>query len=435
MKLFKLFVLGIFVSTSLLLSSTVFAATAVTNPAVLATVNIVNGQIISQKDNVFKISFSLTNRTGIQSGVKYGVALLGTDTSNQYIADEKVYDESFTLAAGSDLPKEITYEAPKTLSGDYNLYLISRNESGFPFAKVFIKKVTLKASSAGLLILPSSCYLQVVGEKGNPHYSLVEQVDISKDEKLSLTCNVLNSTAKSLTVVPSFETLFRTAYGAIVPATGGSTEAIAIASKEQKTFSVTLPVAKTPQLYDVNMKLSQGNVVSNTVSATYTLSGEGATIVNLSTDKRAYKKGDTATMSLIYDTTGDNSQSRIMTTNTVSNFVAKIAMESNGQECIKPISKSLVKNINSPSIDISATITKDCSSPKITVTLSDNKGNVLDQKIFSINSKANQAESSTTTSTNSNQRNIIILIGALVVVGAALFFISLKKKSNETNPQ
>lgn len=431
MKFFKLFVLGIFISSSLFLSMPIVYGA--TNPVTLATVNIVNPKI-TQKDNIFNISFSLTNRTGVQSGVKYGILLMGTDPKNPIVVEEKVYPESLTLAPGSSISKEVTYEAPKMLSGDYNLYIVSRNESGFPFGKILLKKITLKSKTGGLEIIPSSCYLQVVGEKAGTHYDVLQQIDVSKDEKLSLSCSVTNSTAKNLTVIPIFETLFRTAYGTIVQATGGSTEAITVASKQKKVFSVTLPMASSPQVYNVNVKLSQGDVISNTILATYTLRGEGATIINLSLDKDYYKKGDKAVISLTYEPLSDNTNSRVKTANTITNFATKATMvNSKDQECITPINQAMVSNISNPKTDISATIIKDCLNPKIAITLSDDKGNVLDQKDFSVTSNANQTAIPATK--NSNKTNIIILIGALVVVGAALYFINLKKKSNETNPQ
>jgi hypothetical protein len=436
MKFLKLFVLSIFVSGSLFLS--VPLVQAATSAVTLATVNIININIVSKNDNIFDISFSLTNRTGVQAGVKYGVLLMGTDPKNQIVVDEKVYPESLTLVPDSNIPIKVTYEAPKMLSGDYNLYIVSRNESGFPFGKVLVKKVTLKSTTLGLEIIPSSCYLQVIGEKNSPHYDLLQKVDISKDEKLTLTCSVLNSTTKSLTVIPTFETLFRTAYGAIIPQTGGSTEAITVAPKEQKIFSVTLPIASSPQVYNVNVKLSQGDVISNTVSATYTLRGEGATIINIFLDKDSYKKGDKALISFMYDPLSGNINSRVNTANTLTNFVVKATVVNDkDQECITPINQTLVQNVSNPKTDISATITRDCLNPKIAVTLSDDKGNILDQKDFSVISNANssQSQAQTPATKNSNRTNIIILIVALVVVGAALFFINLKKKSNETNTQ
>ncbi|MFA6386616.1 MAG: hypothetical protein WCW04_02505 [Candidatus Paceibacterota bacterium] len=270
------------------------------NVVVLATVNIQNAKIVSQKENDFNISFNISNREGTQSGVKYGVELLNTDPKNQYIADEKVYPDSLTLTPGAIFSKAFIYQAPAILSGTYNLFLMSKNENGLMLGRMLLGKVTMKAIGEELLILPASCYLQVVGEKDSPHYTLSQRVEITKTEALSMTCSVLNSKNKSLTVKPVFETLYQSVYGTIAPQTGGSTDTITIKSAETKSFTITLPTVSNPQVYNVGVKLAEGVVTSNTINATYILSGPQATILNLTIDKNSYKKGETAKLSFAY---------------------------------------------------------------------------------------------------------------------------------------
>src|SRR3989344_2739551 len=57
----------------------------------IATVNIQNAKIISQEGNTLRISFDLTNREGIQAGVRYAVDLIATSTKGQFLADEKIF--------------------------------------------------------------------------------------------------------------------------------------------------------------------------------------------------------------------------------------------------------------------------------------------------------------------------------------------------------
>lgn len=452
MKLLKISSISFLVLYSLLLVTPAFAvetppvvktttATTAVKPAsnvvVLATVNIQNAKIISQKDNLFNISFSMTNGTGVQTGVKYGVELLSIDPKNQYTADEKVYPESFSLPSGTNFSKSFMYQAPKTLAGTYNLFLVSKNESGLMLGRVSLGKVTLKATLQGIEILPSTCYLQVVGENGSPHYTLTQAVEIAKNETLNLTCNINNTLNNTIDVKPVFETLSQSAYGKVAPQTGGSIEAITIAPKETKTFTVTLPTVNTPQVYSANVKLTEPTVTSNTINALYTLSGPQATILNLTLDKNSYKKDESAKISLVYTSAGVNPKSRIKNTSALTNFIVKATMvNENGKECITPISQALVQDLKNPKVEIPATIKNDCLNPKVSVTLLDDKGNVLDQKDFLTKPGSYSNQVQTTTPTKSNKLAIIFtIIGLLIVAGVAYYFINLKKKQNETNPQ
>lgn len=437
MKLLKIFSISSFVFVfSLFISTSVFSATPLepsatsSNVVVLATVNIQSYKIVSQKDNVFDISFTLTNRTEVQSGVKYGVQLVGTDLKNRFVADEKIYPESLTLAEGSSVSKAIVYEAPKILSGTYDLLLMVKNQSGFPFGQALLGKVTLKSSIVGLVISQPSCFLQVVGEKNSPHYSLSEKVDITKDEILRLTCSALNSTDKALSVSPLFEAFYGSTFGADVSQTIGSKETIAFKPKEQKTFSINLPTADTPQTYTVNVKLAGSDIVSNTINASYILSGPNATIMNLFLDRDYYKKGETATLSLFYNSLKNVSiDSRIKNTeNAQLNLSVKATiLDDKSKACISPINQPLIQKPQSPITEIPVLINKDCLNPNVSITILDDKGNILDQKDFSVKS------SSIPAGEKSISLVLFFIIGILVVAGIALYYFrNLKKKQNET---
>lgn len=437
MNVFKISLLSLFVFCSFLLSvvsaedvnKNVDSKQAIT----LATVSVSNYKIVSQDNNVFNISFNLTNRTGTQSGVKYGIVLKNNDPKNQIVFDEKVYPDSITLSEGSNISKAITYEAPKSLLGEYNLFLTSGNESGLSFGEVFLGKVNLKSSTDSLFIITPSCFLQVVGEKNEAHYLINQDIDISKDETLRLNCSVINQSNTALTVKPIYETRYRSSYGEVVPQNGGSNEAIVIKSKEVKTFSVVLPVSDSPQLYSVNMKLAGGDIVSNQISSTYILKGNAATITNLSLDKDAYQKGEQALLSFVYMPLPTTGSERIKNSDISSlEYVVKLAMTNDkGEECITPIEQKLTQDIANPKVEINASVIMDCFNPKIAATLLDNKGNVLDSKNYSVNSSA---QTNKDEDNNSNgQLAIIIIASILVVVGISAYFINLKKKQNETN--
>lgn len=441
MKLLKVFSLSLFIFLSFLVvpalavtptffdptSPKTTASDGPIKPAVLlADVDLINSKIVSQNNNTIKISFDLMNGVGVQSGVKYGVKI----TDLNYTIDEKIYPESLTLNSHSTISKSITYDAPATIkAGSYDISLSVFNENGFPFGIASLGKIELKNTSEGLIIDSPSCFLQVVGEKDEPHYDLIKRIiDISKDETLRLTCNATNNTDKEILVSPVFETFYRTSFGASVPQIGGDTTGINFNPKETKSFSVILPTVSEPQRYYVKMKLSDSNVTSNTIEAPYILQGTSATIMNLALDKDAYIKGDNATISFVLNLLQSNSiDSRIKNTNDKSlKFAIKASViNSEGQECISPINQDLNQDNISSRIDIPVTITNDCKNPKISATLLDQNGNILDNKDFSV---------TTHTTNNPLLLIIIIFIGIIIVVGAALYFIKLKKKNIQNIP-
>ncbi len=384
-KLFKLSIFSLIILFTFI-SNTTFAATGTapeTKAVPIATVNIESSKIISQKENVFDISFKLTNGVGQQSGVKYGVKLVSENKSGQTVVDEKIYDESLVLKENSSIQKEITYTAPKDLSGSYSLFLTSNNTSGFPFSIAFVGKVTLTSSIKGFEIVSSSCYLKIEGDTTNTHYGLLQGVDINKDESLRLTCNTINHSSNALSLTPMFETRYRSSYGEIAPQTGGDTAAISFAASKNENFSILLPKGAKPQLYDLKVTLSNDQIKSNTIDLHYFISGTSATIQNLSLDKDYYKMGETAQLSLIWTKFGDvflRSKSSTVSPAVIS--LATIITNSSGMSCAKEASQVLTKNPGEPVTKISVPVTSNCYNPHVSLTLTDGSGNVLDQKDF-----------------------------------------------------
>lgn len=422
--------LSFFIVLSLLMisSSAIAATTTTTTPAtpekkvtevtpvVLATVNISDAKIVSQVGNIFKISFSLTNREGLQTGVKYSVKLI---KDGQYMTDEKVYDESLTLNPNSEVKKEIEYTAPSTLSGDYSLLLVSNNTKGFPFAIISLGDVVLKSSTTGLQILSETCYIQVISEKNNPKYYLLQGVDIKPEESLKLTCSVLNSAKVGVSAVPTYETRYRSTYGDIVPQTGGDGASINFKAGEKKEVSFILPKATSPQSYNVDLTLVSDGVKSNSISTHYVLRGASASIQNVSLDKDYYKGGDEAKVSFIYTPSADSfERSRFGKTELASVSSTLVMTNGKGKSCAKTQTIDLT-NPASIKIDVPVKITSSCYDPKITVTVTDDKGTVLGQSEFNVK----------TTSVPEPKSNVLYFVIALILVVLIILYMILKKKN------
>ena len=435
MNLFKSSLLSLFLSITFILPSTTFAVAVAPNtkPAtdaptkttteptqtLVATVNIEDARIMSQKGNVFNIAFTLSNREGLQTGVKYGVQLVADGA--KYLSDEKVYDESITLNENSKEKREIVYTAPSYLSGNYTLYLSSSNESSFPFGMATLGKVKLTPTTKTLQISNDSCYLQVVGEKALTHYTLVQSIDISQNESLSMTCTAVNNTAGAVSVTPYFESRYFSSFGKVAPQSGGSYEAISFAKGEKKSFTITLPRGNVPQFYNLKVVLMNNTLASNPVTAHYIVRGTNASIQKLSLDKNYYERGDKGELALIWQASAGNfTRSGVKTvTVPVINMKAVITNKS-GKECASPIEQVLVRDFRNPQTKIAFDIKSQCIDPKVSTTLTDEAGNVLDQKDFAFQSTGDHEAKPMTT-----KSIIIIVVVLLAVLGLGVY---MKKK-------
>lgn len=434
-RIFSKGVLSVFVSTSVLFGGAGHSLAQIATPTaspqstvVLATVNIRDAKIVSQEGNTFHISFSLSNREGVQMGVKYGVQLVSENGNSSFIMDEKIYPEVLTLGENSNVSKEITYTAPQNLSGTYALLLSSKNESGFPFALAFVGNVTLTASVKGITVDPTSCFLQVSGEKGSPHYDLTQGVDIAQTENLILTCSATNTASTALSATPLFETHYRSAYGNVVSQTGGDTSAISFAALQKKTFSIMLPKAGEPQAYDVSMTLKSGNMFSNTVVAHYVISGSSATVQTISIDKNFYKKGDTATLPFIWSPSADAFPNARIGTGTPSAVSANITMtDGSGNTCIAPVKESL----SAGKLNVPLLLTADCTDPHVSLSLVDAKGSVLAKKELMIASPI-VAKSELPAPASMPFIPVAITLGILAVLGGGIYML---KRKNDVPPQ
>lgn len=349
---------------------------------VIATVNIQDAKIVSQEGNTFQLSFSLSNREIRQTGVKYGVQLVSQTKTSSVVVDEKVYPDVLTLEEHSSISKDVTYVAPQNLSGSYMLLIVSKNESGLPYGIAFVSNVTLVATGKGVVIDTGSCFLTVPGEKGSPHYNLTQGVDILANEHLALSCSVTNQTTSAVTLTPSFETRYRSVYGQVVPATGGDTSPVTLAAGEKKTVLVNLPRTTDPQAYDVIMTLASGTLSSNAAVSHYVVRGASATIQNLSLDKDRYRSGDAAQVEFVWAPSADDFAGARYGTTTPATFSARMTLvDGAGAACAAPAQQTLGQDMK---VAVPLALTKECTDPKVTLTITDGTGTVLAERTLAL---------------------------------------------------
>ena len=401
--LFSIFLLSIF------FCNTVSAQTDTTKPSsqgtIVATVNLYNAKIVSQKDRDFVISFDLSNRVGAQPQIKYSVRLTKASSTDQTIFDEKVYDEVLSLGENASTSKTINYTIPASLSaGTYELWVESKNGNGLMLGTAYLGEINITETIASNIeIIPESCYLMV----GTTQSPLSQMLAINSTDTLTVKCKAESNFSRDITLIPNFITRAHTSFGEIVTATGSSKENITIKTGTND-ITLTLPKAETPQSYNLTFNLTSSNpkTITNTITFNYALMGENGTIQNVVFDKTSYKTGETANL-------------QIFSTQTSTGTLAVLVSNDSNAPC----STTSIKQIDSFSIiNLQIPIIKDCTNPKANITLSSND-KVLDSSNFEITTPV-----STTTLITLTNKNIIIII-ALIILALIFTILIFKKKS------
>jgi hypothetical protein len=463
MKLLKVFSISFFILLSFVFVDTSFAVVPPTakKPPIenqtntITDITIKNAKIILQKDNILNLSFDIVNGQGAQSGLKYGASISNKDGIT---IDEYAYQESFNISENTTLKKEIVYNAPNHLDGEYTLILRIYNSNGKLLGISNFIKVPLTPSLNSVKIMGESCYLSVQDEDGDKKYILTQGVDIKPTEKIILNCTVINPLNKDITVTPVYETYINTISGEIVKTEGGDILPISFNSSEEKNISLVLPNTTKSGSYAIKLLFKNNNFLSNSVVANYIVIGINAEVQNVSLNKDSYKNGDTGNLSFSWSysagipsmrsyqnvskkvlTKEDIAQKEILKAkfleeNKDKNFDAPVLKaqasikDSMMKECAPILEKDLDTKLSGTNIIIPFTITSDCVKPQVLLTLSDEKGNLLYSKVFSFGAELPIIGGALIR----NNNLILIILGILVVAGITFYFIKLKKKQNET---
>ncbi len=352
------------------------ASVATSSKAVLvATVNMQNAVISSQDNRTIHISFDFSNRQIAQPSVLYSVSLIASSTKGKSVVDTHVYSDVVVLGENVTVHKDIVYTAPASLSGSYEVILQSKSDTGFPLGVTSAGVVTLSGATSGVGFLPNTCYLTIPGEKGSPKYTLPQGVDIAKTESLQLNCSVKNFGTSPLSLTPSYETHFRSIYGAVVAANGGDITPVALAADETKTIALVLPKATNPQSYDVLVALKDGQTASNDIDVHYVIQGMSATLQTISLDQDEYASGATANVSFLWTPSADGFPgSRGGATKISATTVRLTLQDGKGAECAAAQTVALPLGFQ---VKLPMPITRTCVDPHLSIDLLSADGTVL----------------------------------------------------------
>ncbi len=356
------------------------------NMEIIATVNIYEAMVVSQDKNDFKISFKLTNREKAQPDVRYAVQLLKEkDGVYNEIVDQKIYNEVVNLGENDSVQKNINYNAPKWVSGEYALAIVSRNEKGLPLAFSPIgKKVILSGDGNYVEILGGSCLMRVDGKD----YASGSGVDVATTEKLEMVCSVKNNSDVDMSVFANLQTHERTVFGKIISEEKLNGE-YELSPKQETEIVLPVSIQRNPQAYEVVISFQNANkeTVSNEGLGHYVVQGESGTINNITLDKDYYTKEETAKVSLLVSGSADSfPQARNRAERSEDGRTIALKLSSEGEVCAEE-KAPLVKSDASGLSDFNLAVKSDCFNPTLKVTLLSSEGKTLDEKTVSMISK------------------------------------------------
>ncbi|MFA5651763.1 MAG: hypothetical protein WC933_00135 [Candidatus Paceibacterota bacterium] len=350
----------------------------------VATVNIYNSKIVSSNDRNYKISFDLSNDSGVQSQIRYSVQLTKTvSSSSDVVVDEKIYDPIFSIDEKTTIPQSVVYSIPSSLGkGDYKLWVYSKNNNGLILAAAYVGEIKLTTDLPNTVeIIPESCYVTIKNNANSSKYYLGDLASIVSKDSLVMNCSVSNRYTSDVSLVPLFETRVRSMYGETVSQIEGTQGTITI-KKGKNNIEVALPKALVPQTYvNVFSLVSDDKKIStNNIITTYSLEGESGSIMNAVFDKTSYKKGEIANVKIFSMLELSGSTSTAST--------ASISVSVTNQEnrlCSEVIKKDAS---TAPVVEIPVPVIEDCVNPKANIILSSTNTNgenlALDTQSFDV---------------------------------------------------
>lgn len=350
----------------------------------VATVNVHDIKILVQQDNLFDISFGISNDEGVQSGIIYAIDLLKKDDNgNVSLVDQKIYSEDIlTLGQGETTQKLVSYVAPRSLQGQYFIAVEARNSEGLMFGMPLAEEpIMLNGSGDRIAVEQSTCFLTVDGETEDKRYALEQKMDISSEQNLILHCSLANNFTTERIVTPTIEVRYRSAFGRLI--SQNSQDSIVLVPGKNHDFSIKIPKATNPQLYAVSLTFLDENheQISSPIGFSYVSQGPGASIQNIVIDKNAYSKGDVAQITLYWTGTAESSSLSVSVT------------DEYGNACIDPFTQALDAKKSQGGVEhFSLTVIRDCQRPIIVAKILDQDGKILTGNDSFLQSRNRQEE-------------------------------------------
>ncbi|HRH24714.1 MAG TPA: hypothetical protein PLQ20_00015 [Candidatus Paceibacterota bacterium] len=365
--------------TSFLSAQTISAQTHAVKS--IAEVNVQGAKIANQIGQSINISFTISNGSGIQTGLQYSVRL-SSKSNRSIVVDEKHYDEVLSLPENSSISKSIVYNAPTGLSGVYLLSIGVSNKAGFPFANASVGEVSL-SSTQGLVVVPGSCILS--------------------EKNTKVACEAQNITKNLFISTPVLSVFEQSSFNKPI-AEVFSQNPLSFKAESKQTFLIDIPKTLPSGFYILKIQLRSGETLSNTVSIPLIIPGVSAKILNASLDADYYKYRGIAEVDLSWAGSGATKVDVKLSSHNITCGVAEVALVSHVQ-------KISIKNRIS------------CTNPVLSVNIKDSEGNILDSFESSIE----------TTSTKAPQKQKFLALG-IIILALIIFVVRLLKNNKKIPP-
>ena len=385
----------------------------------VANINIYNAEISEIKKNQLKLIFDAENSMELQSNLVYGLELIKELPDGRVIlSDVRIFPkDKITIEKDKSIHRELVYQSPEYLNGDFILWLKIKDESGLVLALQSFN-VNL-AGSAEFIEQGNPCYLTIEGEK-DQKYNLAQGVDLKKEEKLFLNCQTKNFTGEAVAVLPVIEFYQRDLYGKKTGEYKASQdESITFGKDEEKLIKIAIPLPENPQAYDAKIVFEKdGKIISNPAIAHFVLSGKSGAIINASLDKNQYTSGEKAQLTLLWTGSADTFRN----SRTGGSFLVGPTFEvtfktTDGTLC----NSQSTYQIGEFKTILSIPLEKACVYPTVTIKLVD-EGQVLYEKVITTEPEKETKEQ--TTATEQAKKNNLILLVVILFAGLVLALFS-----------
>lgn len=333
------------------------------------------------ESRTFGISFDVVNNGASLDNLKVRVDLVKLVENVNIVKDSWVEEASFRAPQGR-VSRSVSYAAPDFLGGEYDLQVSVNDTNGMLYTVNSAGTVSLERVAPYVSVRPDECYLTVDGD--SERYPLSMGVDVDPEETLRGHCTVENVSGGDVEVRIMLETRWRSVIGEIVRPETMTGEVVPFASGETKDISFVLPTVKDPQAYSAIMRLrdASGTQVSDEAEFHYVMRGQSATLRQSGYDVDTER--ESVEVSFDWMKSADSHfQSRVVPERADEYAVLARWETASGEEIFSSGTLALDPGASGMEMNhVSVVIPDEYGEMRLTLSLVDGSGNVLDERIF-----------------------------------------------------
>jgi len=408
---------------------------------VIADMDFENVQINRQKNGDFVVEMDVVNHhSQVLANMIYAVQLLDGQNADRVVWEKIYADDPVTISPESKVHKRFSFVPPAYLGGTFLVQLTGSTQENIPIDFYKISTPVLLKRQIDKYINVRDCSLFVNDKE---QFKLHDGLDVGRDEKLVLTCDLNNPTDKEIKFIADLKIYRKNVSDSNLVDSVRTNEVLE--GGKTKNFTVDIPVSKLKSdYYDLVLLLtSEGKEISNIQKAHFVVQGHSGSIASVSFDKSSYGKGDKAQIKVTVAGSADSfpgSRAEKNAENTYK-YVLRSKITSGGVSCAKDLVEDVKMDKTTVEVLLSQSITQNCSNPVVELSLTDDKGNVLDELSYTLKQSADDTVRKIR-DIGFGDKNVIkglkgggnlfsglLVLGIVIfLIGVALFFVRKKGK-------